>query len=54
MRVRAITRRVFPYLPFSAEAMTAMLVLTVLLHMEKTESARRVAHAGRPAWVRSD
>jgi len=54
MRARAITRRVFPDLPFSAQAMTAMLVLTVLLHMEKAESVRRVTHARRPAWVRSD
>jgi glyoxylase-like metal-dependent hydrolase (beta-lactamase superfamily II) len=54
MRAVAITRRVFPEIPFSMEAMTAMLVLVVLLHMEKTESARRVTHAGRPAWVRAD
>jgi glyoxylase-like metal-dependent hydrolase (beta-lactamase superfamily II) len=54
MGVRAITRRVFPDLPFSTEAMTAMLVLTVLFHMEKTESARRVTLSGRPAWVLSD
>ncbi len=53
VRLAAISRRVFPNVPFSMRAMTSMLVLVVLLHLEKTERVRRVEHSRRPAWIRA-
>jgi glyoxylase-like metal-dependent hydrolase (beta-lactamase superfamily II) len=54
LRLGEITRRVFPDVPFSMEAMTRMLVLVVLLHMEQQGQTRRSSGAGAPRWVRED
>jgi glyoxylase-like metal-dependent hydrolase (beta-lactamase superfamily II) len=54
LRLGAITPAVFPDVPLSMRAMTMMLVLVVLLHMERTEQVRRTEVSGRPAWVRAD
>lgn len=54
LRLGAITPAVFPDVPLSMRAMTMMLVLVVLLHMERTGQVRRTEVAGRPAWVRVD
>ena len=47
-----VSRRVFPDIPFSMQAMTMMLTLTVLLAMEGAGEAERTENSGRPAWVR--
>jgi glyoxylase-like metal-dependent hydrolase (beta-lactamase superfamily II) len=52
LRLGAITPAVFPDVPRSMRAMTMMLVLVVLLHMERTGQVRRTERSGRPAWVR--
>ena len=54
LRLDAITPVVFPDVPLSMRAMTMMLVLVVLLHMERTGQVRRTEVSGRPAWVRVD
>jgi glyoxylase-like metal-dependent hydrolase (beta-lactamase superfamily II) len=54
LRLGAITPAVFPDVPLSMRAMTMMLVLVVLLHMERTGQVRRTEVEGRPAWVRVD
>lgn len=54
VRLKAIVRQVFPDTPFSMEAMTCMLVLTVLLDMERRGTVRRDRANGRPAWGRVD
>jgi glyoxylase-like metal-dependent hydrolase (beta-lactamase superfamily II) len=54
LRLGAISRAVFPDVPYSMRAMTMMLVLVVLLHMEGAAQVRRTEESGRPAWVRSD
>ncbi len=46
-----LTDRLYPGTPFSMEAMTRMLVLSVLRSMEETGEARRTERSGRPAWV---
>lgn len=51
-RIKEITYRVFPDTPFSMEAMTMMLVLTVLLYMERNGDANRKVINGRPTWSR--
>jgi glyoxylase-like metal-dependent hydrolase (beta-lactamase superfamily II) len=53
LRLGAITPAVFPDVPLSMRAMTMMLVLVVLLHMERNEQVQRTALSGRPAWVRA-
>ena len=54
LRLDAITPVVFPDVPLSMRAMTMMLVLVVLLHMEGTGQVQRTEVSGRPAWVRVD
>jgi glyoxylase-like metal-dependent hydrolase (beta-lactamase superfamily II) len=54
LRLKEITREVFPEVPFSMEAMTRMLVLVVLLHMEREGQARRFHGSGPPRWTRED
>jgi glyoxylase-like metal-dependent hydrolase (beta-lactamase superfamily II) len=54
LRLGAITPRAFPDVPLSMRAMTRMLVLVVLLHMEGTGEVQRTEVSGRPAWVRVD
>jgi len=54
LRLKQIARRVFPDVSFSMEAMTRMLVLTVLLHMEREGQARCLRGSGFPLWVRED
>jgi glyoxylase-like metal-dependent hydrolase (beta-lactamase superfamily II) len=54
LRLGEITSRVFPDVPFSMEAMTRMLVLVVLLHMERRGQTRRSSGAGAPRWIRED
>ncbi len=54
LRLDAITPVVFPDVPLSMRAMTMMLVLVVLLHMERTGQVRRTEVSERPAWVRVD
>ena len=53
-RIKEITYNVFPDIPFSMEAMTMMLVLTVLLHMERNGDVKRSEINGRTAWVRGN
>jgi glyoxylase-like metal-dependent hydrolase (beta-lactamase superfamily II) len=52
LRLGAITPAVFPEVPLSMRAMTMMLVLVVLLHMERSGQVRRTETSARPAWVR--
>ncbi len=52
--LKEITRRVFPGIPFSLEAMTRMLVLNVLVYLEGRGEVRRVRTAGRIGWERLD
>jgi glyoxylase-like metal-dependent hydrolase (beta-lactamase superfamily II) len=54
LRLGAIMPAVFPDVSLSMRAMTMMLVLVVLLHMERTGQVRRTQISGRPAWVRVD
>jgi len=51
LRLGAITPAVFPDVPLSMRAMTMMLVLVVLLHMERIGQVQRTELSGRPAWV---
>lgn len=54
LRLKQIARQVFPDVSFSMEAMTRMLVLIVLLHMEGEGTAYRSRGYGSPRWVRED
>ena len=54
LRLGALRPAVFPDVPLSVRAMTMMLVLVVLLHMEDTGQLQRTEVSGRPAWVRVD
>ncbi len=54
LKLKEILAILFPDTPFSIEAMTMMLILTVLLDMEENNSVRRVEKSGRPAWERVD
>jgi glyoxylase-like metal-dependent hydrolase (beta-lactamase superfamily II) len=54
LRLAQITRQVFPEVSFSMEAMTRMLVLVVLLHMEREGQTYRLGGAGSPRWIRVD
>jgi glyoxylase-like metal-dependent hydrolase (beta-lactamase superfamily II) len=54
LRLGALMPAVFRDVPLSMRAMTMMLVLVVLLHMERTGQVRRTETSGRPAWVRVD
>jgi glyoxylase-like metal-dependent hydrolase (beta-lactamase superfamily II) len=53
-RLDAIASAAFPDVPLSMRAMTRMLVLVVLLHLERSGKATRREASGRPAWVRLD
>ncbi len=52
LRLGSIAPAVFPDVPLSMRAMTMMLVLVVLLHMERSGQIQRTKLSGRPAWVR--
>jgi glyoxylase-like metal-dependent hydrolase (beta-lactamase superfamily II) len=52
LRIGAIAPAVFPDVPLSMRAMTMMLVLVVLLHMERAGQVQRTELSGRPAWAR--
>ncbi len=52
VRLKELTYRLFPDIPFSMEAMTMMLTLTVLLSMERSGDVMRGTVAGHPAWMR--
>jgi glyoxylase-like metal-dependent hydrolase (beta-lactamase superfamily II) len=51
LRLGSIAPAVFPDVSLSMRAMTMMLVLVVLLHMERTGQVQRTELSGRPAWV---
>lgn len=53
IRLKELTYKVFPDIPFSMESLTMMLVLTVLLYMERQAMVKRTKDkAVRPAWVK--
>jgi glyoxylase-like metal-dependent hydrolase (beta-lactamase superfamily II) len=52
--LKHIAAKVFPEVSFSMEAMTRMLVLIVLRHMEREGQARCLRGSGSPLWVRAD
>ncbi|MBN1571860.1 MAG: MBL fold metallo-hydrolase [Deltaproteobacteria bacterium] len=54
LRLKEIMAAIFPDVPFSMEAMTLMLILTVLLDMEKGGMVNRLIKSGRSAWERAD
>jgi len=54
LRLKEIMLSIFPEVPFSMEAMTLMLILTVILDMEKEGTVNRSMRSGRPVWERVD
>jgi glyoxylase-like metal-dependent hydrolase (beta-lactamase superfamily II) len=54
LRLGTLMPAVFPDVPLSMRAMTMMLVLVVLLHMERIGQVRRTEMSGRAAWIRLD
>jgi glyoxylase-like metal-dependent hydrolase (beta-lactamase superfamily II) len=53
LRLKEITYALFPGIPFTQEALSMMLVMTVLRHMEKEERvAASYDRRGRPVWSR--